>query len=282
MIKTSLFIGTPGMPDVAYVHLFRDDIAANVAHAARLGFDAVELITPDPATLDCDALEGALTANGIALACINTGRMVSELGLTLLHPDERVRQAALDKAQALVGVCSRFRCALNIGLFRGSALEGKPIGYSRDMLVDILQALCDYAAGLGADINLEPTNRFEINWIHTTDEGLDLVWRVDRPNLGLLLDLYHMYLEDASMDESIVKARGYVRHFHFSDSDRWPAGVGHGTIDFPRLMVLLRAIGYSGYLSEGLVPTQDVDACARETAAYLHGLIEATAGLPGA
>ena len=90
--------------------------------------------------------------------------------------------------------------------------------------------------------------------------GWTSVRRVDRPNLGLLLDLYHMYLEDANMDESIVKAKDWVRHFHFSDSDRWPAGVGHGTIDFPRLLVLLRAIGYSGYLSEGLVPTEDVDA----------------------
>ena len=139
MIKTSLFIGTPGMPDVAYVHLFRDEVGATVARAARLGFDGVELIVPDPATFDADALASALSASGISLACINTGRMVSELGLTLIHPDVRVRDAALSKVEELVGLCQRFDCALNIGLFRGSALEGKPIGYSRDMLVDILQ-----------------------------------------------------------------------------------------------------------------------------------------------
>ena len=282
MIKTALFIGTPGMPDVAYVHLFRDEVAENVARVGRLGFDGVELIIGDPATFDEEELAGALSDSGVELACINTGRMVSELGLTLIHPDQHIRDEAFANLEALVQLCGRFGCALNIGLFRGAALEGKPISYSRDLFVDILAGACDYAAEYGVTINFEPTNRFEINFVNTTDEGLDIIRRVDQPNLGLLLDLYHMYLEDASIEESIVKARDHVRHFHFSDSDRWPAGVGHGVIDFPSLMVLLRAIGYEGYLSEGLVPTDDVDGCARRTAAYLKHLIETTANLPGA
>ena len=136
-----------------------------------------------------------------------------------------------------------------------------------------MQAGCDFASSFGVGLNFEPTNRFETNFIHTTEEGLEIVERVGKPNLGLLLDLYHMYLEDRDLKESFRKARGVVRHIHLSDSDRWPAGVGHGVIDFPSLINLLKEIGYAGYLSEGLVSTEDVDASARQSVAYLRKLL---------
>jgi sugar phosphate isomerase/epimerase len=173
----------------------------------------------------------------------------------------------------MVRIAEQFGCFVNIGLFRGPAIEGKPIAYTRDMFVEILAAACDFAAAHNVGVNFEPTNRFEINFINTTQEGLDMIRRVGRSNLGLLLDLYHIYLEDADMVESIRESQGVVRHFHFSDSDRWPAGLGHGEFDFPALIALLKEIGYSGFLSEGLVPTDDVDESARRTAAYLRGLI---------
>ena len=273
MIRISLFIATPDMPDVAYVHLFKDEIEENVRKAAQFGFDAVELLIGDPASFDCERLEKALAASQIDLACINTGRMVSQFGLTLIHRDQNIRKRAFNKFQELVRICSRFGCALNIGLFRGGALEGRPIAYSKDLFVGIMKDACDYARPFGVTLNFEPTNRFEINFIHTTDEGLEIIRRVDRPNLGLLLDLNHMYIEDTSIEESILKARDYMRHFHFSDSDRWPAGVSHGVIDFRAIMALLKRINYSGHLSEGLVPMENVEECARKTAAYLKELI---------
>ncbi len=273
MIKTSLFIATPGMPEVKYVHLFTDDVAKNVARAASLGFDGVELLIDDPDTFDADKLDTALTQNRIQLAAINTGRMVFQFGCTLVHPDEKIRALAFKKFQSIVKIAGRFKCGMNIGLFRGRAIEDMPIAYTRDMFVEIMKDACDFAKQFGVNLNFEPTNRFETNFIHTTDEGLEIIERVQRPNLGLLLDLYHMYIEDRDIMDSIVKARDHVRHFHFSDSDRWPAGLGHGVFDFKALVRLLKLIGYDGYLSEGLVPTDNVDECARKTAAYLRTLI---------
>ena len=139
--------------------------------------------------------------------------------------------------------------------------------------MEVLKSACDVAARYGVYLNFEPTNRFEINFINTTDEGLDIIRRVDKPNLGLLLDLYHIYLEDPDVMDSIWKARHVVRHFHFSDSDRWPAGLGHGAFDFRALVGLLKTIGYRGFLAEGLVPTDNVDEAARTTAAFLRRVI---------
>lgn len=273
MIKTSLFIGTPDMPEVSYVHLFTDEIEENVARAARLGFDGVELIIGDPDTFEPERLEKALVTYKMELACINSGRMASQFGLSLIHPEENIRMEAYKKFQSLVKIAGRFKCYLNIGIFRGRAIEGKPISHTRDMFVEIMKDACDFAKQYNVSINFEPTNRFEINFINNTDEGLDIVQRVNKPNLGLLLDLYHIYLEDKNMEESIRKSKDIVKHFHFSDSDRWPAGVGNGVIDFKTLVKLLKEINFNGFLSEGLVPTDDADDCAKKTAAFLKKII---------
>jgi sugar phosphate isomerase/epimerase len=273
MIKTSLFIATPDMPDVDYVHLYKEEIEENVRKSALAGFDAVELITPDPDTFEWDRLEKALKEYKMDLACINSGRLYSQYGVTLIHPDKAIQEKALEKFKSIIRVSSRFNCDANIGIFRGPAISGKPLSYTRDMFVDILRNLCEYAAQYNVNINFEPTNRYEINFINTTNDGLDIINRVNKPNLGLLLDLYHMYLEDGDMLSKIVYCRNIVKHFHFTDSDRWPAGNSHGVVNFPQLVNLLKLINYNGYLSQNLVRSEDADACAKTTATFLRELI---------
>lgn len=276
MIKTSLFIATPDMPEVNYVHLYRGNFEENVSKTAAAGFDGVELIIGDPDTTDSDQLENALKKHNLELACINSGRLNSQFGLTLVHTDKKIQEKAVEKFKSIIRIAARFNCFANIGIFRGPAIDGKPITYTRDMFVEIIKGLCDFAAQYHVGINFEPTNRFEINFINTTNDGLDIINRAGKDNLGLLLDLYHMYLEDDDMLSKIVYCRDLVRHFHFSDSDRWPAGVSHGTINFPQLVSILKQIQYKGFLSEGLVRSEDADTCAKQTAMYLHGLINKT------
>lgn len=263
------------MPDVSYVHLYKGNTPDNLRKAKEAGFDGVELLTPDPVLFDWDELERSLKEQSLELACINSGRLAMEYGLTLLNPDAAVRQKASDTFKEVIRVCHRFGCYANIGIFRGPAISGKPVAYTRDLFVEILKDLCDYAAGFNVGINFEPTNRFEINFINTTEQGVDIVNRVSRPNLGLLLDLFHMNLEDADLITEIVRCRDLVKHFHFTDTDRWPAGNSHGSINFPFLINLLKLLGYNGFLSQNLVDANDADQCAKRTADYLRELIQA-------
>ncbi len=255
------------------MHLYTGEIEENVRRSADAGFDGVELIIGDPDTTDGDRLENALKIYNMELACINTGRLNSQFGWTLIHTDKVIRDKAKEKFKSIIKLASRFRCYANIGIFRGPAISGMPISYTRDMFVETMQEICDYAAGFSVGVNFEPTNRFEINFINSTNDGLDIINRVNRPNLGLLLDLYHMYLEDDDMLSKIVYCRNLVKHFHFSDSDRWPAGVSHGVIDFPVLIQTLKTIDFKGFLSEGLVRNDSADQYASQTAKYLKKLI---------
>jgi 5-keto-L-gluconate epimerase len=275
MIKTSLFIATPDMPDVDYVHLYKGEIEDNVRKSAEAGFDAVELITPDPDTFEWNRLEKALSEHQLTMSSINSGRLYSQYGVTLINEKKEIQEKAIQKFQSIIRAAARFNCFANIGIFRGPAISHKPVAYTRDMFVDILKGLCDYAAGYKVGINFEPTNRFEINFINSTDDGLDIINRVNKSNLGLLLDLYHMNLEDDDLLSKVVYCRNVVKHFHFTDTDRWPAGNSNGLIDFQQLIGILKLIGYDGYLSQNLVRADNADECARRTASFLKEIINA-------
>jgi len=273
MMKTALFIATPGFPEVKYVHLYRDTVDKNIALAADQGFEAVELLISDPDAFDVSLLKRALIDNKIDLACINTGQLYTVLGLNLIHPDKSVMDVALRKLKKCIDIAAELTCFVGIGLFRGPCIPDKPISYSKALFTDVLKDACAYAKDKGTGLSFEPTNRFELNFINTTAEGMEIVDMVGADNLGMTLDLFHIYLEDRNMFESIAMAKDYVKHMHFSDSDRWPAGLGHGGIDFKALIRLLYAIGYDGYLAEGLVRYEGFDEAARTTASFLKNLV---------
>jgi len=275
MMKPSLFIATTDFPaDTQYVHLYRETPDKNIKRAAEQGFPAVEFLINDPDKCDVGLLKKALKGNNMELACINTGYIASVLKYTLISPDRKIMDIAMQKLKKCIDIAEEIKCFVGIGLFRGPCIPDKPISYSRDLLVKVLKEATRYAKNKNVDLSFEATNRFEINFINSTTEGLDIVERVGADNLGMTLDLFHIYLEDRNMYEAITMAKDHIKHMHFSDSDRWPAGFSHGEINFPALIQLLHAIGYDGYLSEGLVRADNADECARVTAKYLKDLIQ--------
>jgi sugar phosphate isomerase/epimerase len=196
-------------------------------------------------------------------------------GFTLINEDKKIMKAAMQKLKKCIDIAAEMHCFVGIGLFRGKCIPDKPIRYSKDLLVDKLKEAAEYALKKETGLSIEPTNRFEINFINTTTEGLEIIDRVGADNLGLTLDLYHIFLEDNNIYESITKAKNVLKHMHFSDSDRWPAGFFHGEIDFDALIRILYAINYDGYLSEGLVDSsKNPDDDARKTSSYLKKLIQ--------
>jgi sugar phosphate isomerase/epimerase len=117
---------------------------------------------------------------------------------------------------------------------------------------------------------LEPINRYETNLINNVESGLEFLRRVKQNNVGLLLDTFHMNIEEASITESIKRAGGCLFHFHVADSNRWYPGAGH--IDFRTIIDTLASIEYSGFVSAEILPLPDPDAAAKHTIEYLRRL----------
>jgi sugar phosphate isomerase/epimerase len=122
----------------------------------------------------------------------------------------------------------------------------------------------------GVRFALEPLNRYETDLIHTVADGLDLIERVGADNLGLLLDTFHMNIEEPVIEDSIRACGDRIFHFHVADSNRWYPGAGH--LDFKSILDTLFATGYQGYVSGEFMPLPDADTSAERSIAYLRQL----------
>ena len=100
--------------------------------------------------------------------------------------------------------------------------------------------------------------------------GVELMKKVNKKNVGLLLDTFHMNIEEPSMAQSIVDAGEHLFHFHVADSNRWYPGAGH--IDFAELLRTLTAVGYQGFVSAEMMPFPDPDTAAIKTIEYMRKL----------
>jgi sugar phosphate isomerase/epimerase len=137
-------------------------------------------------------------------------------------------------------------------------------------LVEALQECSAAAAPHGVKYALEPLNRYETDLIHTVAAGLDLIDRVGANNFGLLLDTFHMNIEEPSMEESIRRCGSRIFHFHVADSNRWHPGAGH--LDFKRVLDALFETEYNGWVSGEFMPVPNADTGAQRAMAYLKQL----------
>ncbi|HEY4781351.1 MAG TPA: sugar phosphate isomerase/epimerase family protein, partial [Chthoniobacterales bacterium] len=91
---------------------------------------------------------------------------------------------------------------------------------------------------------VEVVNRFEQFIMNTAAEGIAFAERVGSPNCKILLDTFHMNIEEDSLRGSIVEAGNWLGHFHLGETNRRPPG--RGRIPWPEIFGALREINYQG------------------------------------
>ena len=106
------------------------------------------------------------------------------------------------------------------------------------------------AIGAGEDnnvvFNMEVVNRFEQFLMNTCEEAIAYVDAVDSPNAKILLDTFHMNIEEDFIGEAIQRAGDRLGHLHIGENNRMPPGYGH--IPWTEVGAALRKINYRGYV----------------------------------
>ncbi len=249
---------------------FKGDFAANVAKIAALGYDGVELAIRDPRLVDADELVQVLAAHKLVVPAVGTGQAWGEERLSFTAADPAIRRAAIERIKSHVPLAARLNAVVILGLIRGITPPGQSHEQSMAYLVEALQECSSAAAPAGVRYALEPLNRYETDLIHTVADGLALIEQVAAPNLGLLLDTFHMNIEEPSIEASIRAAAGRTFHFHVADSNRWHPGAGH--LDFGSILKTLFATGYTGFVSGEFMPRPDAETAARRGIGHLRSL----------
>ena len=271
-MKLSLAIQTPDVPFQLPVALLSGSLDEKLRKAAALGADGVELMCYDPASLDAESIRSKLENNGLEAAAVASGGLgVGKI--TLLHPDPQICEVARSRLMDLIYFAARLGAPLvTIGGFRG-----RSNGDQRASLIHLGEILLEAATIAdirGVRLAVEPINRYEGDLIHNSAQGLAFLDQVDHPAVGLLLDTFHMNIEEASWTEPFARvyAAEKLFHVHLGDNNRLPPG--KGLIDFQAILQTLRSLGYQEFLSAELLALPDADTAAADTLAYLRTLQE--------
>ncbi|MBT8485105.1 MAG: sugar phosphate isomerase/epimerase, partial [Phycisphaerae bacterium] len=117
-----------------------------------------------------------------------------------------------------------------------------------------LQEINDYGRPRGVRLGLEPINRFETFFINRASQAIALAEAVG-DDCGVVLDTFHMALEERDINDAIRAAGDRLVNFHIGENNRFAPGLG--TLDWPGIVGTLRAIGYDGALSVEFCPPFD-------------------------
>lgn len=206
---------------------FRSSDAGLLKNIAALGFKAVELPIEDPALVDAAALRPILQDLGLkAHVCGAFGP-----GRDLTHADSAVRSSC----RAYLNDCLDIAATLDAGFVAGPMYS--QVGKARqlpaderqrewDLAVTELRHVSAAAAERGLAIALEPINRFETDLVNTTADSLRMIRDIDHPAAKVMIDTFHMTIEEPDLAAAIRAAGKDLIHVQVSENHRGVTGTG--------------------------------------------------------
>lgn len=193
----------------------------------KMGYDAVEIPVEDPGLIDGKTIKKALEDHG--LSPIICGAFGPSRDLT--HEDASFHQTSFDYIQQCldlsVEVGAKFVAGpmySAVGKARLVSPEQKKIEWDR--AVTNLHKVCIMAEKAGQEIALEALNRFETDLINTTEELMRLIEDINHPAAKVLLDGFHMNIEEPDIENAIMQAGDKLIHVQVSENYRGTPGTG--------------------------------------------------------
>lgn len=269
MLKLSIAIADSNALPSAFV-VFRG-FEKCIPISAELGYNGVELALKNAFEINRDDLDQLLKKTGLSVSCISTGQVFAETGYMFTDSDN-LRRTTLKKIfKDFIDLASDYGNMVNIGRVRGKIGENNKED-CEGRFIEMATELSEYASGKDVTLILEPVNRYEIDFINTLGEGVELVRKVNMPNFRLMPDVFHMNIEEASIGGELKKNMQYISYIHLADTNRLAPGWGH--MDFSQIFDALETSGYSGWLSVEILPKPDPFLAARQAVNYLKPLID--------
>ncbi len=242
-----------------------------VPKAAQLGYEGIELALKRADEIHINQLQQLLEDHQMEVSCISTGQVYADGGLMFTHESYQKREEVKAIFREMIDLAEDFGKIVNIGRVRG-AIGHRSKAHVEALFVEVARELCDYAMPKDVTLILEPVNRYEIDFIHTVEEGGELLKKIDRANMMLMPDVFHMNIEDKKIGPELARNVHCIKYIHLADSNRLAPGLGH--INFQDIFYYLLQAGYDGWVSAEILPKPDPDMAAKQTADFLLPMIK--------
>jgi 5-keto-L-gluconate epimerase len=237
------------LPDPA---TYRDwsEFDGDLACMKQAGYDAVELQIADPALFDEERVRRSLDRVGFAMCAFQTGSTYASRGNCLCTPDEAVRCRTIDLLCSFVDLAARWNAVIVFGSLQGRLRDEPDRQAGAARIRDALHEVGWWATQRCATIAFEPVNHGEVGFHNTIAEAAALVRGLDMPGVRLMIDTFHMNIEERDVLAPLTDIRDLLTHVHLSETNRDILGTGHWpTAGF---FARLAESGFNGYCSVGV------------------------------
>ncbi|MCS3843130.1 sugar phosphate isomerase/epimerase [Microbacterium sp. AK031] len=219
-----------------------DGIRLAVEKTKEAGFDLIEFPLMDPFSFDVEAATAALEEHGLAVSAslgLSEATDITSSDPEIVAAGEALLLRAVDIVAELGGqhfcgvIYSAMRKYMDPFTAQGLASSKRTIA-----------KVADRALERGVTVSLEVVNRYESNVLNTGRQALAYAVDVDRPNLGVHLDTYHMNIEESDMVAPVLDTATKLNYVHIGESHR--GYLGTGTVDFDSFFKALARIDFQG------------------------------------
>ena len=274
-----------GIHAYAWCSEWNNDQLDLIDRAQKLGMDFIEL----PLML-LDKFDSAAVGDRIKSLGFNACTSTVLLGDTDITSDDPVIRAS---GVEFLKNCVKATYDIGATNFSGviyskhiRQLDSRPTEREYTWSANCLREVADYAKDLGIIIGLEPVNRYETFLVNTCEQALMLKDMIDRDNIKIHLDTYHMNIEEKSFYDATLLAGDNLMHYHLCENDRGIPGTG--LVNWDDIFKALAEINYTGYAAlESFVDctdnmdtwvwrqlAKDGDTLVTEGTAFIHSMME--------
>jgi sugar phosphate isomerase/epimerase len=200
--------------------MYSGNLGDGLKAVSEAGFKYVELSLRSTNDVDPDELNGTLQKLNLKITAIATGQACLFDQLCLGSEDKQLRKKAVEHFKAITLLAKKINSgAIIIGGIRGR-LAGIDHDYQENFNngVNAIRECAEWAEANGIPLLIEPINRYETNWIFTAQDGSDLIDRIGVNSVKLLLDTFHMNIEESSIVNAIIKNGNRLGYVHFADN----------------------------------------------------------------
>lgn len=230
-----------------WAHEWDADVPALCKRAHNIGLEVLEIGAASirgKSDGDLAVIKEAAALHGIELVC-GMG-LPSDKNIAAIDPD--IRDAGIDYLKEMIILASKAGIHKIAGILYASWFydASKPVykNETRANSIENMKLIADFAKKYDVTLMMEVCNRFATYMLNTAEEAVRYVKEVGKDNVKIMLDTFHMNIEEDSFGEAIRKAGNDLGYIHICENNRKLPGQGH--LPWEEIVPALTQIRFNG------------------------------------
>ncbi|MFX1329233.1 MAG: sugar phosphate isomerase/epimerase family protein [Promethearchaeota archaeon] len=255
----------------------QDEVIQNFSRLCKLlkplSYDGIELSLLEPEKINSKKINEIKNSYDFKIPALGTGSTYLRYGYSLGHQNDQIRAKAIQRIEKYIDFATETESKVIIGLIRGRYNIESTAKKEKLYIKLSLKECCRVAENNGVILLFEPINRFEIDSYNTISESIELINEINSESLRLLVDSYHIYLEEdpGYVWDYLEEITHYVSHIHLADCTRRAPGSGH--FDFRTFLKIFKRSGYNSFASIETIMKPSFEEVARQSSEYLRTIL---------